>query len=195
MLIRLAKKNESRQIAEIHRQEIKKGFLRSLKKSFLTKLYSAIIESEFSFCIVAESDALIIGFIAGATNITKFYQYFLKKYFFQATLTLLPHIFNLRTLRKIFETLFYPKKEKELPKAELLTIAVKKKFQGKGAASQMFEKFVLEMKERGVNTFKVVVGKELLPAIKFYERVGFQFLKEIKIHGQESSLVYLYKIK
>jgi len=195
MTIRLAKRNEAESIANIHQNEIKKGFLSSLRTPFLTNLYRAIIESEFSFSVVAEEKNEIIGFIAGTFDLDKFYSYFLKRYFFQAILTILPQIFNFQKLKGIFETLLYSTKGKELPKAELLTIAVKKKFQGKDIASQMFEKFVLEMKERGVDTFKVVVGKELSPAIKFYEREGFQFLKEIEIHGREPSLIYLYKIK
>ena len=194
MKICLAEKKEAEQIAEIHKTEIKKGFLSSLKKPFLTNLYSAIIESDFSFCVAAEKDNQVIGFIAGTSSINKVYSYFLKKYFFQSVLMLLPQIFNFKKLKKIFESLFYPKKENNLPKAELLTIAVKKEFQGQGIANQMFEKFVSEMKNRQVEIFKVIVGEELKPSIKFYEKNGFQFLKKISIHNKQASRVYVYPI-
>ncbi|MCK4454163.1 GNAT family N-acetyltransferase [Candidatus Parcubacteria bacterium] len=194
MKIRLAEKKEAEQIAEIHKTEIKKGFLSSLRGPFLTNLYSAIIESEFSFCVVSEKDGRVVGFIAGVLDINKFYGYFLKKYFFQSVLMLLPQIFNFKKLKKIFESLFYPKKENNLPKAELLTIAVKKEFQGQGIAKQMFEKFVSEIKNRKVGIFKVIVGEELKPAIKFYEKNGFQFLKKISIHNKQASRVYVYPI-
>ncbi|GAI01963.1 unnamed protein product [marine sediment metagenome] len=195
MIIRLAQKNESWQIAEIHKKEIKKGFLSSLKKSFLEKLYSAIIESQFSFCIVAQEKDQVIGFVAGTTNIDKLYSYFLKKYFFQSVFVLLPKIFSFKSLKKIFETLFYPQKEKKLPKAEFLTIALKKGFQGQEIGSQMLQKFILEMKSKKVEVFKVIVGEELKPAIKFYEKNGFQFLKNITIHGEQPSRVYIYEVR
>ena len=195
MIIRLAIKNDAGCIAEIHQKEIKKGFLSTLNKNFLTKIYSAIIESKDGFCVVAEESGAIIGFAAGATNLNKFYFYFLKKYFFQAVFLLLPQIFNLRKIKKILEVLFYSKKENGLPKAELLTIAVKNQFQGQGIAGQIFERFVFEMKKRGVDNFKVVVGEKLLPAIKFYEKSGFRFLRNTSIHGKELSRIYIYQIE
>jgi len=194
VIIRLAQKKEAQQIAEIHKKEIKKGFLSSLKKSFLEKLYSAIIESRYSFCIVAQEKDRVIGFVAGTTDIDKLYSYFLKKYFFQSVFTLLPKAVKLKNLKKIFETLFYPQKEKELPKAELLTIALKREFQGQKIGNQMLQEFILEMKGKGVEVFKVIVGQNLRSAIKFYEKNGFQFLKNITIHGKQLSRIYIYKI-
>lgn len=195
MIIRLAKKGEAEQIAQIHQQEIKTGFLSSLGQSFLKKLYQAIIESDNSFCTVAEIDGQIIGFIAGSANVNHLYRYFLKKYSLGAFITLLPKIFNLRAIRKILESLLYPKKEKKLPKAELLTIAIKNKYQGQGVAGLMFKKFVEEMKNREIKTFKVVVGEILPRAISFYEKMGFQFHSFISIHDKELSRIYTYKIK
>jgi predicted GNAT family acetyltransferase len=67
-------------------------------------------------------------------------------YFFQSFLILLPKIFS--SSGKIAETLLYPSKEKALPKAELLTIAVSQKFQGQGIAQHMFKEFTAQMKKR-----------------------------------------------
>jgi ribosomal protein S18 acetylase RimI-like enzyme len=195
MIICLADRSEAERIAEIHQQEIKKGFLSSLKSSFLTKIYSAVIESKSSFCIVAEENKEIIGFIAGTSDLDNFYFYFLKSYFFQAIFFLFPQIFNLDRIKKIIEILFYPRKEKKLPKAELLTIAVKSQFQGQGIATQMLKNFILEMKKRRVANFKVVVGEELSLAIGFYEKMGFKFYSSTTIHKNQPSRVYIYNIK
>ena len=43
--------------------------------------------------------------------------------------------------------------------------------------------------------FKVVVGEELINAIKFYEKNNFTFLKNISIHTNAPSRVYCYEIK
>lgn len=186
-MICLAEKKDASKIAKIHKQEIEKGFLSSLPAVFLEKLYVAIIENDF--CIVAKEGGEITGFIAGTKNIKKLYAHFLKKYFFYSIIFLLPKIFS---AKKIVETLFYPKNEDI--KAELLTIAVKKEFQGQGVAKKMFEVFVSEMKNRDVSIFKVLVGEELLPAISFYEKNGFAFLKETEVHKGHKSRIYIYKL-
>ena len=195
MIFRLAEKKDAWQIAEIHQREIKKGFLRTLSNKFLAKIYLAIVSSKYSFCIIAEEDQEIKGFVAGITNLSAFRLYFLKRYFFSVLFSFFPLIFNFRKIKKLFEVLFYPKKEKELTAAELLTIAVKSEFRGKGIAGQMLERFISEMKNREVDSFKVIVGEVLLSAVKFYEKSGFKFVKNINVHKDNVSRVYIYQIK
>jgi ribosomal protein S18 acetylase RimI-like enzyme len=174
---------------------IKKGFLSSLKLAFSKNLYLSIIESEYSFCIVAKENDAVVGFISGVTDINKLYFYFLKKYFFQLVVLILQKIFSISFIKKVFEILFYPVKEKKLPHAELLTMAVASQFQGQGVAGKMFLEFILEMKKRNVENFKVLVGEELTPAIHFYEGNGFTFLKNTTVHKGKSSRIYTYKTK
>ena len=194
MIFCLADKDDALEIAKIHKTEIKKGFLSSLHISFLENLYSAIIESSVSFCVVAKEQDMVVGFISGVTDINKLYFYFLKKYFFQSVFLLFKKMFSLSYIKKIFETLLYPIKEKKLPPAELLTMAVYSQFQGQGIVSKMFLEFILEMRKRDASIFKVLVGEELTSAIHFYEKNGFIFLKNTTVHGGKSSRVYIYKI-
>lgn len=194
MNIILAKKEDALEIAEIHKTEIHKGFLSALSVPFLKNLYLALIESDKSFCIVARENSRVIGFISGVEDLDKFYFSFFKKYFFQSVILLFKKFFSISFLVKIFETSFYPIKEKELPKAELLTMAVKNEFHSQGIASKMFLKFVSEMRNQNVKSFKVLVGEGLKPAISFYEKNGFKFLKNTKIHGNKTSKIYIYDI-
>lgn len=186
----LAQKTDARQIAAIHKTEINQGFLSSLPASFLENLYEAMILSPESFCIVAKEGNEVIGFISGVTSTGAFYQYFLQHYFFTSFLMLLPKVFS--SLKKIFETLLYPKKEQSLPRAELLTMAVSQKFQGQGIASAMLTEFKDEMKKRNIKECKVLVGTNLAPAIRFYEKSGFVFVKNISVHGSAVSKIYVY---
>lgn len=188
MIFCLASAKEAAEIAQIHKEEIKKGFLSSLPASFLEKLYICIIKNDF--CVLAKEDGEMIGFIAGTVDIKKLYSFFIKKYFIYSVILLLPKILD---IRKIIEDIFYIKKEEIKP--ELLTIAVKADFQGRGVAQKMFEIFVSEMKNGRIKEFKVVVGEDLKPAIRFYEKNGFRFLKNIIIHDSKISKVYTYKIK
>ena len=82
-----------------------------------------------------------------------------------------------------------------MPKAELLTIAIIKKFQGQGLGKLLLDVFLDQMKQRNITVFKVVVGEELINAIKFYEKNNFTFLKNISIHTNAPSRVYCYEIK
>ena len=193
MIFRLAQKKDARRIAEIHKQEIKKGFLCTLNNNLLTKIYSAIIDSRYSFCVVAEENQDVKGFIAGVINLNDFYFYFLKRYFFSAIILIFPEMLNLKNIKKILEILFYSQKEESLPEAELLSMALTKDFQGKGIAGPMFDKFISEMKDKKISVFKVLVGNILSPAIKFYEKNGFKFVKETKVH-ENVSRIYIYHL-
>ncbi|MBS4014491.1 MAG: GNAT family N-acetyltransferase [Bacteroidetes bacterium] len=195
MKIRLAISNEVKQIAKIHCQEIKYGFLTQLGEKLLSKLYQSIILSPSSFIVVAEDNNQVIGFISGSTNINKFYKEFIKKYFLKTFFILLPKIFKPSAIKKIIETLCYPQKEKYLTSSELLTIAVKKESQNKDIAKLMLERFILEMEKRQIKQFKVIVGENLLNAINFYEKAGFIFHSFISVHKNKSSKIYIYKLK
>jgi len=192
--IELAKKEDALEIAKIHKAEINKGFLSTLSVAFLKNFYLSLIDSNKSFCIIAKENNQVVGFISGVEDLDDFYSRFFKKYFFQSFFILFRKFFSISFIVKAFETLFYPVKEKDLPKAELLTMAVRREFHGQGIASQMFLKFISEMKNRGIKSFKVLVGEELKPAIGFYEKMGFTFLKNTKVHGNNISRIYIYDI-
>jgi len=196
MNICLATKNDALEIAKIHKQEINQGFLSQLGIKFLAKLYEAMILSKESFVVVAKENNQIIGFISGCVNVKNFYKDFLKNHTFSAIIILLPKFFNFVTIKKIFETLKYSKrKEDNLPEAELLVIASKREFHGKGIALKTFECFINEMKKREIEQFKVIVGENLSRAIGFYEKMGFNFHSNTNIHKKEPSRIYIYNIK
>src|SRR3989344_1718664 len=141
MNIELAKKEDALEIAKIHKAEINKGFLSTLNVSFLGNIYAAIIDSKENFCLVAMEDGRVIGFISGVSDLDTFYSNFFKKYFFSSLAILFRKFFSISFIIKAFETLLYPVKEKALPKAELLTMAVRSEFHGKGIAGQMFNEY------------------------------------------------------
>lgn len=195
MIIRLATKKDAVQIAKIHKEEIKKGFLSRLGERFLSLFYEAIIFFPDSFVVVAEEDGRVIGFVSGCLNINEFYKKFFKKYAVWTFFVLLPKIYSLVVIKKIFETKRYSQHtEENLPKEELLTIAVKGDFKGRGISKDIFERFVFEMKQRNVKSFKVVVGGDLERAIGFYEKMGLSFHSEIFIHKGAVSRIYIYQV-
>ena len=123
----------------------------------------------------------------------KFYKYFIKKNFLKVSFLLLPGVFNLNILRKILETLAYPERETDynIPKSELLSMAIDKIHQGKGIGKILFEELSNKFEKMGVREFKVIVGRKLDKACKFYEKMGCKVIGEIEIHKGETSKIYI----
>jgi len=53
---------------------------------------------------------------------------------------------------------------------------------------------VEEFRKRYVNSFKVVVGSNLIAASRFYEKMGGIFHSEVEVHKNEKSKVYVWNI-
>ena len=182
-------------VACLHREYIKSGFLSSLGLPFLALMYRSMSNSNNAFCVVAKDNNQIIGFSSGATSVGAFYKDFLRRNFIKTSMILLPKIFNIQLVKKIFETLFYPaRREQNLPRTELLSIVVDKNYRGKGIAQKLFEKIEEEFRSRNIKQFKVVVGQKLVAACKFYEKMGGVFCAEVEVHKGEKSRVYVWDI-
>jgi len=80
------------------------------------------------------------------------------------------------------------------PKAELLSIVVKKE----KWASRIAKGFLKELNKQflimEVNRFKVVVSAENKGACRFYEKNGGRLIGHIEVHKGEKSNVYVFKI-
>ena len=143
--------------------------------------------------MIAEDEGRVVGFIAGVADMRAFSRFFLRHFFFVAVF-LLSRMVGMSTVQKLFESLRYSQRKDDLPKAELLTMAVAKDFQGRGVAREMFTLFLGEMKAKGVKTFRVLVGEKLQGAIAWYEKQGFRLVESTSVHGKELSRIYLYTI-
>lgn len=196
MNISLATRSDAADIAEIHYDEIDQGFLRTLGKGVLTGLYEAVIENPESFTVIARENGEIAGFIAGSTDIGKLYKDFFQKHSWRVVISGFFTLINPKKWKNIAQILRYPKIEqmRDLPQAELISIAVKKELQGKGIAKAMFEMFVSEMKKRNVKAFKAMAGEKLTSAIALYEKLGFRYVSQISIHPETASRIYIYTI-
>ena len=192
--IRLANKKDCQQVAKIHLQEIKWGFLSRLGEKFLCYFYQALIDSPSGFLIIAQENDSFVGFISGSTDLKKFYKIFSRKYFFKILPLLFRKLFSVNILKKIYETRKYSKEENDLPKAELISIALHSQFQGIGISAQLLDEFFLEMKKRKIRTIKVIVGENLVQANKFYQKNGFKFHSKSFVHKDMPSIIYIYNI-
>lgn len=196
--IRNATYKDCKNIAKIHVGSLNESFLGTLGEKFLNLFYRALIEHKNSKVIVIEDDNKIIGFVSGSSDTKSFYKYFLKSKFIHAGINLLPKVVSLNTLRKILETLTYPNNEittSELPKAELLSIALTKDVLRKGLGKTLFYALADEFNKEEIYKFKITVGDNLFYANKFYQKMGCIKVAEIEVHKGEKSNIYVFDNK
>lgn len=187
------------QIVAIHRKEISQSFLSSLGEKVLKPIFWLAAEGNSGALIVAKDSMLqtqVCGFVLGTVNTRLFYKDFLLKGPLAAFFFIAPKLFSPGNLRKGFETLLYPTKKemKDMPKAELLDIAVSKNYQGSGLSQLLFQQFSNRLSEMGVKEFRITTGQSLLQAQRFYESLGAKRIGSIEIHRGQKTVVFVYSI-
>jgi len=193
--IRKTSDSDINSVCKLHEEYINSGFLSSLGTTFSKIMYRSLGDFEKGILLVAEHEGEVVGFISGAEKVGEFRKHFLKNNFFRLVFVLLPKVFNIAVIKKILETEKYSKNnlENPVPSAELLSMAVREGFQGKGVANQLFEKLCIEFQNKGINEFKIIAGNKLLKANRFYLKMGCVKVCEIEVHKGERSGVYTFK--
>ncbi len=183
-------------IAGLHKEVISEGFLSTLGDSFLVTLYKTLASSSVAFILVAEDGKEVVGFIAGSLATGKVYKDFMRRAGLKSLFVMLPKLLSPARVKRILETLLYPKKQRdsELPDPEILNFCVKGDRQGAGVGGMLFRALCEEMKSRQVEKIRIVTGGNQVSAQAFYEAKGAVLAKEIEVHSGDKSLVYLYDI-
>ncbi|MDQ3190539.1 MAG: GNAT family N-acetyltransferase [Bacteroidota bacterium] len=188
--------DEIAQIARLHINNIKSGFLSSLGEDFLKLIYFSIQKK--GVLIGLRSDNSVIGFVSGVEDINAVYYEFIKKNFFKAFFFILPKMISFNVIKKVVEIALYPLQKKidkiELPKAELLSIVMEPDQRGTGGAEVLYKELVKDFQGKNIEKFKIIVGAKLIGAQKFYSKMGALQLDSINIHKGEKSWVYLQQI-
>lgn len=183
-------------LARMMAEEINWGRLRDLGHSFLTLLHRHMIVSDYSICYVAEQNDETIGYIAGTTDVSKFYREFLLRYGLIAMIILLPKIFHPRRIKIILRGLtYFHGAYPEDPKAEMLSFAVWSKVQKSGIGTTLLNTILKEFKVRGTTAIKfgtVEATNEVANA--FYRRIGCELVRTIPFYNDSQVNVYVYNI-
>lgn len=186
-----------RRLSKIHIEEIDDGFLSTLGPRLLIRLYRTLSTSPHAILIVASMNEDISGFICGSTNTGRVYMDFIKRAGLPALWILGPKLVSVKRLRRVLETLLYPRKKENigLPESEILIFCVSKNFQRQRVGRALFNALIYEFKKRGVDEIKIVTGVNQIQAQMFYESVGAVLASTITVHKGTPSLIYVYKIE
>jgi len=184
------KVEHARNIAALHIQGISTGFISSLGIDFVTALYEAIAKSTSSFGLEVEDNGKVLGFVTFTTNLNKLYKSIIAKKGWRFGLLLAGKIFSLQRIKKLFETLLYPTRVKEmnLSSAELLSIVIHPGECRGGLATKLVQKSFEHCQKIGLDKVKVLVGADNEPANKLYIKCGFKLVGQIDNHGVTSNI-------
>ncbi len=185
-------KDHAPDAARLHIQGINTGFISSLGIDFVTALYEAIAISDHAFGLVAvDSDKdKIVGFVTFCTDLNALYKSVIRKNVMKFSFILGRRLFSLARVKRIFQTLFYPSKVKDLqlPKAELLSIAVDPDARGQGLGRRLINEGFQQCRKRDIKKVKVLVAADNQPANMLYQKTGFKLHSTTKSHAVPSNI-------
>lgn len=186
-----------RQIAHLHQQEIREGFLSTLSVEFLARLYAAVVRSDKLFLLAAVDGSMdkVVAFICASTDTKSVLKQCIWQSGFRLIVPLLPRLLSGRTLAHLFESMRYASNgDATLPKAEILNFCVDGKSQGKGVGRRLFGSLISEFSRRGVHRIKIVTGESQVSAQLFYEAMQAYRVGTAEVHEGTKSVVFLYDI-
>jgi ribosomal protein S18 acetylase RimI-like enzyme len=180
-----------RDVASLHTQSIKTGFLPTIGIRFLTLMYRCIDEVDDSTLIVKYKGEKLVGFVSGTIGTSSIYQAMMR-YPIELMISVFPIIFSLTKLKKIYNIIrhMHGKDRNRYPKAELLTICVSSDYRRKGIAKELFGELSDYFFNANVKDFVIIVGKTL-KANSFYTALGANIQGELHIHNLSPSNVYI----
>ncbi len=160
-----------------------------LGAGFLMRLYRRVVASDDAFAYVAHSRGPAVGFCAVTLDVGALYRRFVTRDGVVAGALAAPQI--VRHARRVLETLRYPAHAgADLPRAEILAVAVDPAVAGQGVGRALVERSQAEMARRGVAAAKVVAGCDNPAALALYRACGFEEVERIHVHaGIESSVL------
>ncbi len=185
-----------RQVAHLHKKYIDRGFLSKLGEDFLYCLYKAISLSDEAILVVyIEGGSSVKGFVAGAKSVKGLKKRMLALCKFKL-IKVIPKLMSLERIKRFLETSRYVSSDLEgLPTAELLSIAVVQEMRGRGISQILYKELCKQFRALGVDSFKIVAGKSLRAAQRFYEKMGAKAVGSIELHKGEVSKVYIQSLK
>ena len=180
-------------VAHLHSTNINHGFLPSLGTRFLYELYRCISEHPETFLIAEEHDGKVLGFIAGTTG-KRPLRSVLLRHPFRVFTALLPSLTNRHRIAGILAVARHVGSDHHsttnLPRAELLSMAVDVKLRGQGCAERLFKSLEAQLRQANVSAFRIVAGSSLTAACRFYEKMGATEAERFQLHKGDVSIVF-----
>ena len=181
-------------VVQIHIDSFPHDFLPSLGADFLRTLYRGLMKAPSTVSLVALDKAKVIGFVVGALDTRQLFLQLLRR---QGTalawqvLRRMPK--HPSILWRTFEAITYPRKEKgDLPKAELVVLAIANGARCQGLGKALVVRLNAELKPRGITAYKVSTAQDNTRADAFYHKLGFRLEHTFVMHHRTFNLYTCY---
>lgn len=181
------------EVAQLHINSIDQGFLSTLGVRFLALMYHAMDEAETAILIIEKEDDKVVGFVSGGTGMGAIYKGMFKR-FPALCMALAPTLFSPKKIWRIIEILRHKSDAATLPSWELFSIAVSADMRGGDVARRLYDRLKSTVQARGGDSFQITVGEQLLPAHKFYQKMGAKKRTTISVHGDAKSVIYVQNL-
>jgi ribosomal protein S18 acetylase RimI-like enzyme len=169
--------DDLRQVVDVHLKSFPGFFLSFLGPRFLTLFYKSLQSDPDGVVLVAYSNSLIEGFVAGVMHQSGFYHRLVKRQkwsfataafgAFLRSPSIAPRL--IRALRRPVEAVSAP------ADACLMSIAVRPESAGKGIGKWLVEAFCKELANRGATAVCLTTDRDKNDQVnQFYQRLGFQ---------------------
>ncbi len=175
------------QVAQLHISKISGGFLAQLGSDFLAKMYRFIAIHHYLFVVVQE-DA-VIGFISGTVDSTTVTKRFILSLDLIALIKLVLACLRPTQMMRAFSVASYlmQKPPANLPKAELLSLAVSPNHTRRGIGAKLVTALNGALLEHDVTCYKIAAAETHSAALLFYKSTGAEevattFLSGVKTH-------------
>ncbi len=183
-------------VVDIHCECFRDSFLTSLDRGVLAPMYNNCVSDELGCAYVYIENGAIFGYIVGVVNPSMYYNQLLKKIGLRMFWGALKRVMQnpkilVSIARRNYSGFFRPDtSEESYRRASLDTIAVKPQYWGTGIAQQLLERFLDDLRSRGLSEVHLGVTAANVRARRFYEKMGFQHIRVCKDNYGRQSCIY-----
>lgn len=165
------------QIVEVHLKSFPGFFLTFLGRDFLRLLYTGVQEDPGGIVLVACTNGLLQGFVAGVTQQSGFYRRLIQKHKWAFARAALGAMASRPSIaRRLLRALRRPADANDASaRACLLSIAVRPEAEGRGIGSSLIDAFRRELVGRHVTAVCLTTDRDHNErANRFYQDAGFR---------------------
>jgi ribosomal protein S18 acetylase RimI-like enzyme len=172
--------------AKLHHGSLSyRSFITLFGEGFLRHIYEAFLEDGLGFIVAATEGNKLVGFVLAGPDSEKMMGALVKRLHIFLPAILKECLKRPAIVKNLFETVFYPSREKTDIRPELFIIAVEESYRSQGVGQRLVEETEKIFVEKGCRKYKVTVHQAMARSIQFYEKNGMHFLKNFMLYGHK----------
>lgn len=187
-MIKRPKVEEISDISSLHLKSLKEGILYNLGHDILKLFYQEIFYDKHCFIWAYYINDRLAGVAASSEDSKKFLDKIKKKHFFKIALKVLKK--SVKTPALPFRLIL--SKYQEI-RSELVFLFVDEHHRGNKVGEELVNATTNEFRKRNIKNYNIAILSENVRGKKFYERLGFEKIKQFPFFGEKRDL-YRYNI-